>query len=93
MLPFAPGPLGTTLPDSSERNPSGIPVAVVFGHGAVVSTSFPSHRSLGGSPLLRPIPLTAAWLHWTRISVIWNTGVGRPADIAANSGVGTLANL
>jgi len=50
---IAPAPPGATLPDSSARNPSGIPVAVVFDHGAVVSTSFPSRRSLGGSPLLR----------------------------------------
>ena len=31
-------------------NPSGIPAAVVFDHGALVSTGFPSRQSLGGDP-------------------------------------------
>ncbi len=45
-----PGASGPSLPRLSrrpflgaqERNPSGIPVAVVCDHGAVVSTGFPS---------------------------------------------------
>jgi uncharacterized protein (DUF433 family) len=46
-------PPGATLPDSSERKPSGIPSAAVDDRSASVSSSFPSRLSLGGSPLLR----------------------------------------
>jgi hypothetical protein len=48
MLPFA----------------SGLCQAEAFGNSLADSVSFrfPSWQSLGGAPLLRPIPLTAAWL-------------------------------
>ena len=46
----APAPLGATLSGLPERKPSGIPVAVVCDHGAVVSTSFPSRLSRDGFP-------------------------------------------
>jgi len=39
---FAPAPPGSTLRDSAERKPSGILSALVFDHGASVSSSFPS---------------------------------------------------
>ena len=50
---LASSPLGATLPDSSERKPSGIPLAAVDDRSASVSSSFPSRLSLGGPPLLR----------------------------------------
>lgn len=46
----APAPLGATLSGLPEWKPSGIPVAVVYDHGAVVSTSLPSRLSLDGFP-------------------------------------------
>ena len=50
---FTPAPPGLALPDSAERKPSGILSALVFDHGASVSSSFPSRLNLGGAPLLR----------------------------------------
>jgi hypothetical protein len=50
---FAPAPPGSTLPDSAERKPSGILSALVFDHGASVSSSFPSRLNRGGALLLR----------------------------------------
>jgi len=55
---IAPAPLGATLPGFSSWKPSGIPAAAVCDRGALVSSSFPSRKSLGGSPLLRRSPLT-----------------------------------
>ena len=49
--PIASAPLGATLPGFVERKPSGIPAATAAsGHGALVSSSFPSRLSLRGYP-------------------------------------------
>ncbi len=45
----APAPPRATLPGSTGRKPSGIPAAAVLSdRGALVSSGFPSQRSLGG---------------------------------------------
>ena len=49
--PIASAPLVATLPGFVERKPSGIPAAMAAsGHGALVSSSFPSRLTLGGYP-------------------------------------------
>jgi hypothetical protein len=50
---IASSPPGATLPDSSERKPSGIPSTAVCARTVSVSSSLPSQLNLGGSPLLR----------------------------------------
>jgi len=47
----APAPPRATLPGSTGRKPSGIPAAAVLSdRGALVSSGFPSQRSLGECP-------------------------------------------
>jgi hypothetical protein len=49
----APAPPRSTLPDSPERKPSEILLALVSDQGASVSSSFPPRVNLGGPPFLR----------------------------------------
>lgn len=75
-----PAPPRSTLPDSPERKPSGILLAMVFDHGASVSSSFPSRVNLGGSPLLlRRFQKTIPHLR------LWG-GVGEEKQDARNRG-------
>ena len=49
---------------ASRSDPFGLCLAEAFGNSLEDSVSFrfPSRQGLDGSPLLRPLPFTAAWL-------------------------------
>ena len=63
----APTPLGATLPDSLGGNLLEFLQLRSCDRRASVSSSFPSQRSLGGSPLLRcQVALSLAHRHWIK---------------------------